>query len=170
MLFLLKPVRLGIKALLTESTPRQLSMGFALGILLGLVPKGNLLAIGLGIMVAALRINLGVAAAAALAATFAGVWLDPVSDRVGTWLLSHPALQSFWTQLYNTPLMPWTDFNNSVVIGSLLIGLVLVYPLHRLSHPLFVRYSTVVGERARRWRLARLLLGAEWADRLGSLD
>ncbi|MCA9061613.1 MAG: TIGR03546 family protein [Planctomycetaceae bacterium] len=170
MLFLLKPLRLATKALLTESTPRQLSMGFAMGILLGLVPKGNLLAITLGIILASLRINLGVAAAAALAATFIGVYLDPVSDRLGTYLLSLPSLQGFWTQLYNTPLMPWTDFNNSVVIGSFVIGLILVYPLHRLSHPLFTRYSTVVAERARRWKIARLLLGAEWADRIGSLE
>lgn len=166
----LRPVRLLLLALLAQSTPRQMSLGMALGVLIGLVPKGNLLAISLGILLAMLRVNLGIAASAAVAMTFASVYLDPVSDIVGARVLAHPSLQSFWTQLYNTPLMPWTDFNNSVVMGSFLIGLALILPVHWLSRPVFAEYIAVVGVHARRWRLARILLGAEWADRLGSVE
>ena len=170
MFFVLRPVRLLLKALLTQSTPRQMSWGLALGLLAGLVPKGNLLAVALGILIAMLRINLGVAMAAAVAVTFASSYVDPVSDYLGQYLLGHASLQSVWTRLYNTPLMPWTDFNNSVVMGSLVLGLVIAWPVQRASLPLFEYYSDLLAENARHWRLAKILLGAEWADRLGAVD
>jgi uncharacterized protein (TIGR03546 family) len=167
MFLIIKPLRMACKALLAQSSPGQLSMGLAMGVLVGLVPKGNLLAIVLGMVLAATRVNLGIAAAAIVACTFASSFLDPVSDRIGVWLLSQPQLHSLWTQLYNTPVMPWTAFNNSVVLGSLVLGLVLLYPLHRLTRPLFERYSAAVSLWAQKFWLTRLLLGAEWASRLG---
>ncbi len=169
MFLILKPLRLALKALLAQSSPRQMSMGLALGVLVGLVPKGNLLAVFLGIFLAATRVNLGIAAAAIVAVTFGSSLLDPVSDRVGSWLLTLPSLQNTWTQLYNAPVMPWTAFNNSVVLGSFVIGLIVIYPVHRVSRPVFEKYSALVGPWARKFWLARVLLGAEWADRLGEV-
>ena len=168
MLLIVRPLRIALKALIAEATPGQLALGFALGVLIGLVPKGNLTAIVLGVVLAASRANLGVAAATIIAFSFASPWFDPVSHQIGTYLLGHPFLLSTWTKLYNTPVMPWTAFNNSVVLGSFVIGLILVYPLYRLSRPVFKMYSEKVGAWARRYWLTRVLLGVEWADRLGT--
>ena len=170
MFLVLRPVRLLLKALLTQSSPRQMSWGLALGVLAGLVPKGNLLAIAIGIFIAMLRINLGVAMAAAVEVTFASGYLDPVSDSVGKWILSSASLQDVWIRIYNTPLMPWTDFNNSIVMGSFVLGLAVAWPVHRASLPMFEYYSDLLAEHAKTWRLARILLGAEWADRLGTIE
>lgn len=169
MIFFLKPIRLTLKALITEATPGQLALGFAMGVLIGLVPKGNLIAITLGIVLAASRANLGVAAATILGCSFLSGYMDPFSDQLGWWLLSHPSLTEMWTNLYNKPVMPWTDFNNSIVLGSLVIGLLLLYPMYRLSKPVFARYTEKVSAWAKRYWLTRVLLGAEFADRLGSV-
>ena len=166
MLLILRPIRLALKALITEATPNQLAWGFALGVLIGLVPKGNLIAISLGIILAASRANLGVAAATILACSFLSPMLDPASDVVGGWLLSHPDLQSMWTSLYNKPLMPWTDFNNTVVLGSLTIGVLALYPLYRISHLAFDRYVERVSNWAKKFWLVRVLMGLEVVDRL----
>jgi uncharacterized protein (TIGR03546 family) len=166
MLFLLKPVRLGLKALITEATPGQLALGFAFGVLIGVVPKGNLIALSLGIVLAASRANLGVAAATIISCSFLSPYLDPFSDQVGGWLLAHPTLQTTWTNLYNQPVMPWTDFNNTIVLGSFVIGLVALYPLYRLSRPVFARYTEKVSVWAKKYWLTRVLLGMELADRL----
>lgn len=169
MLFFLRPIRLALKALITEATPGQLALGFAMGVLIGLVPKGNLIAITLGIVLAASRANLGVAAATILGCSFLSGYLDPLSDEVGWWLLSHPSLTEMWTNLYNRPVMPWTDFNNSIVMGNLVIGLVLLYPLYRLSKPVFAKYTEKVATYAKRFWIVRVLLGMELADRLGGV-
>lgn len=168
MFLIVRPIRLALKALIAESTPRQLALGFAFGVLIGLVPKGNLLALVLGVVLAASRANLGVAAGTILAFSFLSPYFDGVSDAVGGWLLSRPALQHMWTELYNMPLMPWTSFYNSIVLGSFVIGLVLLYPAYRLSIPMFEKYSERLTVWAKKFWLTRVLLGVEWADRLGT--
>lgn len=168
MFVFLRPMRLLLKALLREATAGQLAAGFAMGVLIGLVPKGNLIAITLGIMLAASRANLGIAAATIFACSFVSPALDPLSDEIGAWLLGHPSLSDFWTRLYNQPVMPWTDFNNSVVLGSTVLGIVLWYPMFRLSHPVFERYSGRLMNWAKKAWLIRLLLGAELVDRVGT--
>ncbi|MBL8814394.1 MAG: TIGR03546 family protein [Planctomyces sp.] len=170
MFFVLRPLRLLIQGLVTSSTPRQISMGLAMGMVVGLVPKGNLIALVLGMILAASRVNLAIAASSAVLFTLIGVFLDPVFDRVGTWLLRMPALQSFWTDLYNMPVMPWTDFNNSVVLGSLTVGLLMMWPVHRLSLPWIAEYSVVVTDYFRKWWITRLLMGAEWSSRISSIQ
>jgi uncharacterized protein (TIGR03546 family) len=170
MFFLLRPLRLLLKAVTTESTPGQMSFGLALGVLVGLVPKGNLLAVVLGMLLASTRVNLAVAGAAVVAASFASVFLDGLFDRIGEIALTATALQPAWTWLYNQPFVPWTNFNNTIVMGSFLCGLILLWPIHRLSRPVFQRYSMRLAERARKWPLTKLLLGAEWADRMAAVD
>ncbi len=170
MFLILRPLRLLFKALVIESTPTQMSYGLALGVLLGLVPKGNLLAIVLGFLVAATRVNLAITACAAVALTLASPWLDSTFDQVGACVLGQPSLRGFWEAVYDTPMMPWTDLNNSIVMGSFICGLLLIWPVHRVSRPVFQKYSESLARHIKDWRMTKILLGAEWADRFGSID
>lgn len=170
MYLILRPIRLLFKALVIESTPTQMSYGLALGVMLGLVPKGNLLAIVLGFCIAATRVNLAIVACAAVVVTFASSWLDTTFDYVGVCVLGQPSLREFWEAVYDTPMMPWTDFNNSIVMGSFVCGLLLIWPVQRISRPVFQKYSESLARRVRDWRITKILLGAEWADRFGSID
>ena len=123
-----------------KDTPRRLALGLACGVLLGLVPKGNLLAIGIAMVVFATHVSLPVATASALGVSLFGTWLDPVTHRLGQAILTQPLLTPIWDRLYHVPLVAWTSFNNTVVMGNLFLGLVLLYPVYRLSLPWFVRY------------------------------
>ena len=62
---LLRPLRLVAKALVAENSPRQLALGFALGMMVGLVPKGNLIALGLTLVLFGTRVNVGAGLVAA---------------------------------------------------------------------------------------------------------
>ncbi len=170
MFLILRPLRMLLKALVIESTPSQMSYGLALGVMLGIVPKGNLLAIVLGFCIAAMRVNLAVTACAAVALTFASSQLDSSFDRVGVFVLGQPSLRGLWEAVYDTPMMPWTNFNNSIVMGSFLCGLALIWPVHRLSRPVFQKYSEKLSRHIRHWWITKVLLGAEWADRFSTLD
>ena len=170
MFLILRPLRLLFKALVIESTPSHMSYGLALGVMLGIVPKGNLLAIVLGFCVAAVRVNLAIAAFAAVVLTFAASLFDTAFDQVGVFILGQPSLRGFWEAVYDTPLLPWTDFNNSIVMGSFVCGLLLIWPVHRLSRPVFQKYSEKLAKHIRHWWITKVLLGAEWADRFGTLE
>lgn len=167
LVLLLRPIRFLARALTDQTTPGQLAMGFALGMVAGLVPKGNLLAVVLMMMVCGSRVNLGTAMLGMFLFSWVGVLLDPVSHELGMWLLTRDSLAGFWTALYNLPILPWSKFNNSVVLGSFLLGLAMLYPVYRLSQPRFAVWQPNLAERFRKFRLAKLLLGAECAGKLG---
>jgi uncharacterized protein (TIGR03546 family) len=160
-MFLFRPLRLFARALTVDSTPRQMALGLAFGVVAGLVPKGNLLAIGLMMLLCSLRINLGIGLAAVFVASWVGILLDPISHRVGAFLLRHPALQHVWTAASDTILLPWTDFNNTVVLGSFVLGVGLFVPIYLVSLPFFSLFTPRLVAWVRRFRLVTILWGGE---------
>ncbi len=139
MLWLIRQFLYLRKAITAGDTPRQLAAGVALGMMLGLLPKGNLLAICLSMAICASRVNIAVAMLSALAFSSTGMLADPLTDRLGLMLLKWDVLRPMWTSLYNLPLAPWTAFNNTVVLGSCLLGTLLFYPTYRLAWLFFER-------------------------------
>jgi hypothetical protein len=54
-----------------------------------------------------------------------------------------------------------------VVLGSSILGLLLFYPVYRLSKSRLAVWQPKWAERLRKYRLAKILLGAEYAGKLG---
>lgn len=121
------------KALTTDDTPRQLALGCAFGMLLGLLPKDNLLFVFLSTLVFACRVNLSAVVMATLAFSVVASFLDPIVHPLGWRILTAEPLVPHWERLHRLPLAPWTAFNNTVVMGSLALGLMLFYPVYHLS-------------------------------------
>jgi len=160
---LLPPWRLLLKLFTEADASPQLAAGFALGMMIGLLPKGNLLAAVLAVVLLAVRVNLTAAATGTLLFTLVGLFLDPLTHRLGAALLGWGPLQSIWSCLYNWPIVPWTHFNNTVVLGSLLLGLVLVGPVFWAAWRAIERYRPWVVERIEKLRVAR---GLDTPDKL----
>lgn len=125
------------KAIAGRRFPHQLAGGVALGALLGVIPHGNLLALFVLVTVLCFRVNHALLAVVAIAVSFGATSLDPYSNAVGEYLLTHPTGSSLATQAWALPLVPWTDLNNTVVLGSFVIGLASVLPIFFLTLPFF---------------------------------
>lgn len=165
-MFLLGPLRYLAKALILETTPRQLAWGFALGMVIGLVPKGNLIAVSLMTLFCALRINLAAGTAAIALFAWVGMYLDPVSHRLGHFLLTHDALKSYWTTLAGMKVVPWTNFNNTVVLGSTLIGLAALLPVYFITRPVFAKFAPKLAEHVKKYRLVSVFYGGQMVNRV----
>jgi uncharacterized protein (TIGR03546 family) len=126
-----------VHALLAGNAPGQLAAGFTIGMMIGLVPKGNLIALSLCVLLFSLRCNKGIGLAAAVAFSFAGPWTDSFANRLGLVVLNAEPLQAAYASVFNLPLGPWLGFDNTVVTGSLLMGLYLAYPVYWLTRRLF---------------------------------
>jgi uncharacterized protein (TIGR03546 family) len=84
--------------------------------------------------------------------------LDPLFHLLGLFLLTRiDFLQPFWTELYNTPLLPYTRFNNTVVLGSLVFSLLAFYPLYRAGCLMVVKYRETFLERINRWEVVQII-------------
>jgi uncharacterized protein (TIGR03546 family) len=136
---LLRPIRSLVAALLAHDAPNQLAAGFALGMVLGLAPKGNLIALSLLVLLFSLRVNAGIGLLAAFAFSWVGPVLDPFTDKLGAYVLTVGAMQSTYAAMFHLPLGPLFAFNNTVVVGSLLVGLWALYPTYWISLVAFRR-------------------------------
>jgi uncharacterized protein (TIGR03546 family) len=117
------------RRLLSNDAPSQIAAGFTLGMVIGLLPKGNLIAISLCVLLFSLRVNKGFALAAALVFTVLGPCIDGFSHKLGSALLRVDLLQLCYASVFTLPLGPWLGFHNTVVAGSLAVGLYVAYPV-----------------------------------------
>ena len=157
------PLRYLAGAFLATDSPRQLAVGVTLGMIIGLVPKGNLIAVGLLVLLLAVRANLATGTIAGVLFCWIGFLVDPISHRIGHALLGVERLQPIWAYLYDLPLVPWTSFNNTVVCGSLILGICLSYPVYRASRRMFEVYQPLMLERLEALRLSRMVRGNKTA-------
>lgn len=161
MTFLLKPLRQFAGAMLGNDSPRQLAAGVTLGMMLGMVPKGNLIAIALGALLFGLKVNRSAGLVAAMVFTAFGSTADGFAHKLGKNVLEMPSLQATFAWLYNLPLGPWIGFNNTVVLGSLLLAIYFSYPVYWFSRFAFEAWQPKGAGFLRRFRVTRVLLGLQ---------
>ncbi len=155
MLTLLKLLQSLFKTLHSEGTPGQVAAGIMLGAGIGLSPLlsgHNLLLFALLVL---LNVSFGGGMLGLALFTPLAFILDPAFDRLGLGLLEAPGLQGLWTSLYNTPLVPYTSFNNTVTLGALAAWLVLALPIFLGARVGVTRYRARYGERVMNSRLMK---------------
>jgi uncharacterized protein (TIGR03546 family) len=122
----------------------------ALGAALGLTPLmsvHNLVVLGL---ICVLNVSFGGAMLGWALFVPVGFALDPVFDRIGQkLLLDTPSLTPLWTSWYNAPAMPYTSFNNTVLLGSVVGWIVLMPVIFFAARAGVRRYRETIGERVR---------------------
>jgi uncharacterized protein (TIGR03546 family) len=133
------------RTLLASDAPEQLALGLTIGMMIGLVPKGNLIALSLCVLLFSMRCNKGLGLAAAVVFSFVGFWTDAFAHRLGHTALSLEPIQAAYASIFKLPLGAWLGFNNTVVTGSLLMGLYVAYPVYWTTRLLFktVRHTPV---------------------------
>ncbi len=161
MLTLLKLLQSLLKTLHSEGTPHQVAAGMALGAALGLTPLMNVHNLAVFAALALLNVSFGAGMLGWALATPLGFALDPVFHRLGLALLDAPGLRGFWTWAYNVPLAPYTNFNNSVVLGSVVGWLLLAAPIYAAARVGVVRYRATWGERVRQSKLYKAVTASQ---------
>ncbi len=142
-------------------TPRQIGFGVAMGMLIGIVPKDSLFTYVFGVLLLMSTANLLSALVSGFVFTWMGFLLDPLSHALGKVVLTNANWQATWCALYEMPIVPWTKFNNTVVTGSLLIGLALFIPVYWGATKTFKTYGPRINSKLGQYSTYRWLAGRE---------
>jgi uncharacterized protein (TIGR03546 family) len=161
MLALLKLIQSLIKTLHSAGTPGQVAAGMALGSALGLTPLVELHNLVIFSLLVLLNVSFGGGMLGWMLFVPVGFLLDPLFNKIGLSLLSAPSLRPMWTSWTNTPILPFTDFNNSVVLGSFVAWLVLAIPIFFAARYGVARYRATVGERVRQSRFYKAVTASQ---------
>lgn len=147
-----------IRVLHSDRDPRQIALGFALGMVLGLTPIFSLHNLIVLLVILFFRVNIGAAIVSWLVFSGVAYAVDPLSHRFGLFLLTGvSALQGPWTTLYNAPIVPYTRFNNTIVMGSLILSLFALYPIYLGGRTMLVKYRETVIQRLSRWKIVQVV-------------
>jgi len=161
MLALLKLIQSIIKTLHSEGTPGQVAAGMALGAALGLTPLLNVHNLVVFSLIVILNVSFGGGMLGWALFVPIGFILDPAFHAIGLGLLQAPSLRGLWTSMYNTPLIPYTNFNNSIVLGSVVGWLALAVPIFFASRWAVARYRATIGARVQQSKFYKAITASK---------
>ena len=161
MFTLLKLIQSIIKTLHSDGTPGQVAAGIALGAALGLTPLVNVHNLVIFSLIVLLNVSFGGGMLGWALFVPLGFLLDPLFHWIGESLLTAPSLRSLWTSWFNTPLVPYTNFNNTIVLGSLVTWIVLAVPIFFAARLGVARYRATIGERVKQSRFYKALTASQ---------
>ena len=146
----------------------QIASGIAWGTLLGLIPAGNFFWIVIFIVSFFFRHNHGSKLfGMALVKIFFPLItmlvfrINPelhLTDALGWFILKEiDILQPIFTSMYNMPFVPFTNYNNTLVMGGIAGGLILWLPVFFISMLLIPVYRNHIASRIRNNKLVKLV-------------
>ncbi len=157
-MLILKFVLKFVAILNKDATPKAIAGGMALGAIMGITPAGSLHNLVVLFLLMMLRVNFSAGLVGAAVFKLFSYLFDPLFNRLGYWLLVDvKPLQPLWERIYNTPVLPWFKLNNTLTLGSLVVSIVLFYPLYRLLIVGVVQYRQKLMTRIAKWRIVTLL-------------
>lgn len=165
MTLILKQIFALFKLLNSDKGENQLAAGIACGLVLGFAPALSLQTILIFILIFFFRIQMAAAFASAFMFALIAYIFDPLFDVIGQKILEISFLSGFYTTLYNMPIIPFTKFYNSVVMGAGVVSILLFPFVFIFSKKLIIKYRhTVVKrfEQTKFWKAVKLTGFYKW--------
>lgn len=133
-----------LKALNSDYSPAQISLAVCLGMIIGLTPLGSVHNAIFFLFVLMVRVNLGIFLLSL--GLFSGVayLVDPITESFGFWLLHLNAFERLWVYLYQSSVWRLLEYNNSLVIGSFIVSMLLTPLVFMGTKVLVVQYREKV--------------------------
>jgi len=162
---ILKQVFAFINLLNSDTGNVSLAMGMTCGFILGMTPVLSLHSLLILLILFFFRIQIGAATVMAFFFKLIAFILDPLFDVVGKKVLEMNSLEGLFTTLFNMPLIPYTRFNNSIVMGSAVITFLLAPFIYFLSRLFIVKYREIVVARfqaTKFWKMVQATKFYQW--------
>ena len=158
-----------LKVLNSETSPAQIAAAVLLGLFMGLSPLGAPHNLFLLLLVLVLRVNLSLFLVSL--ALFSGIaWLlDPLAHSLGKVLLEAGMLEGLWTAMYNTGFWRLLGFNNTVLLGQVVIALLLAAPVFFAVTFIVRNYREHLKARIEKSRLMLALKSSKWGSKFYAL-
>ncbi|NLM01368.1 MAG: TIGR03546 family protein [Treponema sp.] len=127
------------KSLNNNSHPGEIAHAVSCALLLGFLPKNNLLWAIIFVFCSFLRINKAAYGIMIIFFSILTPLFDNFFDYFGYKILTFVPLENFFAKILDIPFVAFTNFNNSVVMGSLIFGIILYFPMYILTR-LFINF------------------------------
>ncbi len=153
----------------SETSAWQLAFGASFGMLLGFTPFLGLHTVFVVFFLLALRVNISFALLFWGVCSGLAYWFDSSFHQLGWSILNAPALNDWFTAAYNHPVWRWSQFNNTVMMGSFVAALLVFFPLALVMKWLVDRYRVHLRARLEKMRIVQALKASRWFNTFNQL-
>jgi len=158
-------------ALNANTRPAEIGAAMACALMLALIPSGNLTWYILFILFFLTKLNTGALFVFLFLFKLGAPLLDPLTDYAGYLVLSLPVLQGFFRTIINLPVIPFTAFNQTLVTGGFVLGLILWIPFYVLGIQLVKLYRNKIRAKIvnSKWfiKIQKIPMVAFFTDKIG---
>lgn len=154
---MLKAISKLLGAISSNTRPGAIAHAVSCGVLLGFMPKDNLLWYILFVFILFMNIQRGAYALSILLGAALTVFMDPLFDSVGYSILTVESLKPYYASLLDIPFVAFTKFNNTVVMGSFVCGIAAYIPLYVLARLFVWAWRKYLAEKVRKLKVAAVL-------------
>ncbi len=165
MTLILKQLFALLKVLNSDTGENQIAAGVACGLVLGFSPFLSLQTLLIIAVLFFFRVQIGMALTSSFFFKMVAYLFDPVFDKIGTLVLELKALEGIFTTLYNLPIIPYTKFYNTIVMGAGVLSILLFPVIFLVSKNIVVKYRVVIVERFREskvWKVIKATSLYKW--------
>lgn len=128
------------KALNSNAKPWQLSLGVSFGAIIGLTPTASLHNLALLFLALIINMNIGIMILSFVMFSGIAYILDPVFHDLGYTILKSDSLAGTWESVFSCPIALMANLNNSIVMGSLVVSVILAVPLFFMFNKFIEKY------------------------------
>lgn len=154
---MIKKIVAFFKILNSNSKASEIANAVCLGVMLGLIPKNNLLWYILFVFFMFVRINKSAYFITTLLISLVASSMDGLFDSIGYKILTNEHLSGFFAKLIDIPFVGFTAINNTITCGSLVFSLIIYIPVFILFI-LFVRvWRTTIAPAWNKSKIAKFL-------------
>ncbi len=144
-MFILKQILKLIQLLHADEGTFALALGFSLSLFPAFGGYTSILGLLSVLIVMIFRVQMGAYFLGTFLFALISLPFSNIFNSIGLWLLTKPSLETFWTSLYQNPLMHWLKFNHTQVLGGQVAALIL-FPFSLILFQYLIRkyQNTVV--------------------------
>lgn len=133
-----------IKSLNTNSNPADIAHGVSIGLLLAILPKGNLLFTFLFFLTFFIRVNKGAFFLSFILFGFVTPFMDIAINNLGFFIIPKNVLRPVFLFFENTPFLGLFKLSNTMVAGGLVLGILLYVPVYFIIKFVIGKYRKLV--------------------------
>ncbi len=157
-------------ALNANSHPGDIAHAVCLGLLLAILPKGNLTFPFLFFLSLFIRMNKGAFFVSFILLGFVTPSFDPLINQTGFWAVPQEILRPAFIWMENTPFVAAFKLSNTMVFGGLIWGLLLYLPVYILVRVLVAEYRKYLQPKLKKLKVFSFLSKIPLLKKAGKLS
>jgi len=151
-----------IRAINSETSPERISLALCLGLTAGVLPFLSPINLLVLFLLFILRINISAFIVGTVVFSAVAYFFDPLFHIIGKGLLTLGSLEGIWTYFYNTSIFRLINFNNTIVMGSLIVSIVLFVPAFFVFNKLICSYRESVVAYVTKLKIVRVITSSNF--------